>query len=105
MAQIKTNTMEWIKAALIRAIRTAAQTALGMITVGAAVSEIDWLQVLSVAAVAAIYSMLTSVAGLPEVSSNSDSQSVLYTDAVENSTTYSDENGNCWDAVENKKGE
>ena len=55
------------KAALIRAIKTAAQVALGMMTVGMAASEIDWLNVASVSAVAALYSLITSLAGLPEV--------------------------------------
>lgn len=58
---------KWWKAALIRAIKTAAQVALGMITVGMAASEIDWLNVASVSAVAALYSLITSLAGLPEV--------------------------------------
>ena len=57
----------WFKAAAIRAIRTWAQTALGMITVGATLAEIDWSYILSVATVSAIYSLLTSIAGLPEV--------------------------------------
>lgn len=57
----------WFKAAAIRAIRTWAQTALGMITVGATLAEIDWSYILSVATVSAIYSILTSIAGLPEV--------------------------------------
>lgn len=62
----KINT-DWFVAALMRAIRTMAQTALGMFTVGAALHEIDWMYVLSVAVVAGIYSFLTSVAtGLPE---------------------------------------
>lgn len=60
-------TLEWLKAALIRMIRTAAQVALGMITVGMTISQIDWLNVLSVSAVAALYSFLTSViTDLPE---------------------------------------
>lgn len=58
---------KWIKAAGIRAIKTFAQTAASLITVGALVSEIQWGMVLSAAAVAAVYSLLTSVAGLPEV--------------------------------------
>lgn len=58
---------KWWKAALIRAIKTAAQVALGMMTVGMAASEIDWLNVASVSAVAALYSLITSLAGLPEV--------------------------------------
>lgn len=61
-------TVEWLKAALIRAIRTAAQVALGMITVGMTVKEVDWLNILSVSLVAALYSLLTSVVtDLPEL--------------------------------------
>lgn len=61
------NFVKWIKAAGIRAIKTAAQTALGMITVGAAMADINWVAVGSTAAVAAIYSLITSLAGLPEL--------------------------------------
>lgn len=57
----------WIQAAGIRAIKTFAQTALSMLTIGQAFTEIYWLHVLSVAGVAAIISLLTSLAGLPEV--------------------------------------
>lgn len=61
-------TKEWLVAAVIRAIKTFAQTALGFITVGAMFSEIEWVKMLSVAGVAAVYSILTSiVTGLPEV--------------------------------------
>lgn len=59
--------LDWFKAAGIRAIKTFAQSMLSMIAIGAAMSEIQWGYVLSVAVVAAILSMLTSVAGLPEV--------------------------------------
>lgn len=58
---------EWFKCAIIRAIKTMAQTAVSMITVGQAVMEVNWLNVLSVSAVAGVLSLLTSVAGLPEV--------------------------------------
>lgn len=58
---------EWLKAALIRALKTFAQTAAASITVGAAVEEVQWLRVLSVAGVAFVLSMLTSLGGLPEV--------------------------------------
>ena len=51
----------------IRAIKTVAQTAVGMITVGAAISEINWVYVASVSAVAGVASLLTSLAGIPEV--------------------------------------
>ena len=57
----------WIRCALIRAAKTFAQSAAAAIGVGAAISEVAWVEVLSVAAVAALLSMLTSIAGLPEV--------------------------------------
>ena len=64
----KENWKEFLTAAAIRALRTFAQTAIGMITVGSAFSEVNWLQVLSVSGVAAVLSILTSIAtGLPEV--------------------------------------
>ena len=58
----------WLKSASVRALKTCAQTAVGMLTgnlVG--VLEVDWIGVASVAAMAGIVSLLTSVAGLPEV--------------------------------------
>ena len=64
--------MKWWKAAGIRAIKTMAQTASGMIVIGAAVSDIDWMYVGSVSLTAAILSLLTSVAGLPEVDEDED---------------------------------
>lgn len=67
MSQIRTNTSKWIKSALIRAVKTFAQTAISMLTVGQAFIDVNWINVLSVSGVAAIISLLTSVAGLPEV--------------------------------------
>lgn len=67
MSQIKDNTITWAKAAAVRAAKTFCQTALSLLTVGQAFSEISWLHVLSVSGVAAIISILTSIAGLPEV--------------------------------------
>lgn len=58
---------KWICAAGIRAIKTIAQTALGFITVGMTVGEVDWKNVASVAIVAGVYSLITSLAGLPEL--------------------------------------
>ena len=58
---------QWFKAAGIRAVKTMAQTAVSMLTVGQAVIDVNWVNVLSVSAVAGVISMLTSVAGLPEV--------------------------------------
>lgn len=64
---MKWDWMEWLRAALIRAIKTFAQTAAASITVGATMAEVDWLRVLSVSGVAFVLSMLTSLGGLPEV--------------------------------------
>lgn len=65
----KENFVLWIKAAGVRSAKTFAQTMLSLITVGAAFVEIDWMYVLSVSAVAAICSLLTSIGGLPELKS------------------------------------
>lgn len=58
---------KWLKAAGIRALKTFCQTAASMLTIGQALLEIDWVGVLSVSGAAAIISILTSIAGLPEV--------------------------------------
>jgi hypothetical protein len=58
---------EWIKCAGVRAIKTMAQTAVSLITVGATMSEIEWAMVGSASLLAGILSILTSVAGLPEI--------------------------------------
>ena len=61
------NWKKWAIAALIRAIRTFAQSMVAMIGVGAAFNEVDWLKALSVSGVAFVLSILTSLAtGLPE---------------------------------------
>lgn len=57
----------WIKAAGIRAIKTVAQTAVATIGTSAVMGEVNWLMVGSAALLAGILSLLTSVAGLPEV--------------------------------------
>lgn len=58
----------WTKAAAVRAVKTIAQTAVATIGTTAMMSEVDWMMVASTAALAGILSVLTSVAGLPEVS-------------------------------------
>lgn len=63
---------KWVKAAGVRALKTIAQTALGMLTVGMAMEEVKWAYVGSVALVAGVYSLLTSIAGLPEVEMDGD---------------------------------
>ena len=65
---MKRDWKKWILAALIRAVRTFAQTFVGFIAVGAALEEIQWLHALSVSGAAFVLSILTSLAtGLPEV--------------------------------------
>ena len=58
---------EWIKAAAIRAIKTVAQTAVATIGTAAVLSEVNWIMVISAAVLAGVLSVLTSIAGLPEV--------------------------------------
>ena len=57
----------WLKAAGVRAIKTVAQTAVATIGTTAVVSEVDWLMVASASLLAGVLSLLTSIAGLPEV--------------------------------------
>ena len=64
--------LNWLKAAGIRALKTIAQTALGMIAIGAALQDVNWLYVGSVSLTAGILSILTSLAGLPEVESKGE---------------------------------
>lgn len=64
---MKTNFKGWLKAAAIRALKTLAQTAVATIGTCAVLSEVDWVMVASASALAAVLSILTSIAGLPEV--------------------------------------
>ena len=64
------NFKNWLKAAGIRAIKTIAQTAIATIGTSAILSEVNWAVVGSAALLAGILSLLTSVAGLPEVQNN-----------------------------------
>ena len=66
----KIFTKEWFAAAGIRALKTVAQTAVATIGVTAMIHEVDWVVVGSTAALAGILSLLTSIAGLPEVSND-----------------------------------
>lgn len=60
-------TKKWLKAAAVRAVKTVAQTAVATIGTTALITEVNWVVVLSASALAGVLSLLTSVAGLPEV--------------------------------------
>lgn len=63
----KSYWMDWVKKAGVRAVKTIAQAAIAGIGAAAAMGQVDWKYVLSAAVLAGVLSMLTSVAGLPEV--------------------------------------
>ena len=64
----------WIKAASIRAIKTIAQTAVATVGTSAVMSAVDWKMVVSASVLAGVLSLLTSVAGLPEVKGVSENE-------------------------------
>lgn len=66
------KTKMWWKAAGIRAVKTVAQTAVAMIPVAVTIGAVDWVTVVGTAALAGVVSLLTSIAGLPEVDVEGD---------------------------------
>ena len=64
---MKRNWKQWLKAAGVRAVKTVAQTAVATIGASAVISEVDWIMVVSASLLAGVVSLLTSIAGLPEV--------------------------------------
>lgn len=69
---MKTNWKNWLKAAGIRAIKTIAQTAVATIGTAAVLGDVNWMMVGSAAVLAGVLSLLTSVAGLPELNNEED---------------------------------
>ena len=70
------GSIQWWKAAGIRAIKTIAQTAIATIGSSAIISEVNWTVVLSASALAGLLSLLTSIAGLPEVPTNNNTERI-----------------------------
>lgn len=66
------NWKNWIKAAGVRAVKTVAQTAVATIGTAAVLGDVNWVMVASASVLAGVLSMLTSVAGLPEVEEDED---------------------------------
>ena len=64
---MKKNFKKWLKCASIRAIKTICQTAIAMIGTSAVMSEVNWIMVGSASLLSGILSLLTSIAGIPEV--------------------------------------
>lgn len=65
--KVSVNTQKWAKAAAVRAVKTTAQTAVALIPAAVTVAQVDWKMVIGTAVLAGIVSVLTSVAGIPEV--------------------------------------
>lgn len=68
------DTKKWIKAAGVRAVKTMAQTAVAVIETAAVIAAVDWKVVISSSVMAGIVSILTSVAGIPEVQEQEESE-------------------------------
>ena len=68
--KVSVDTKKWIKKASVRAVKTIAQAAIAGIGTAVAMGQVDWKYVLSSAVLAGILSILTSVAGIPEVTEN-----------------------------------
>jgi hypothetical protein len=64
---MKEKFVRWIKAAGVRALKTVAQTAVASIGTAAVLGEVNWVMVLSASVLAGVISLLTSIAGLPEI--------------------------------------
>ncbi len=71
---VSEKTRKWLKAAGIRAGKTMAQTAVALLPAAATITAVDWVTVIGTAALAGVASLLTSVAGLPEVKENKQSE-------------------------------
>ncbi len=73
---MKEKLLKWLRAAGVRAIKTVAQTAVATIGTGAVFSEVNWAMVASASLLAGVLSLLTSVAGLPEIAATEKAETV-----------------------------
>lgn len=71
---MKSKTAKWFHAAGIRALKTFAQTAIAMLGTSMLLSEVDWLSLLSASVLSGLLSLLTSVAGLPELKNSEENE-------------------------------
>ena len=69
---LNVSTRKWLKASVVRAVKTMAQTVIATIGTSAVLGEVNWVMVGSASALAGILSLLTSVAGIPEVGENNE---------------------------------
>ncbi|MFQ9166407.1 MAG: hypothetical protein BHV87_07960 [Clostridiales bacterium 36_14] len=70
--KVSVDTKEWIKAAAVRAVKTMAQASVAGIGAAAVIGQVDWKYVISASLLAGVLSVLTSIAGLPEVENESE---------------------------------
>ena len=75
---MKNKTAKWFHAAGIRALKTFAQTAIAMLGTSMLLSEVDWLSLLSASVLSGLLSLLTSVAGLPELKNSEENENEDY---------------------------
>lgn len=73
--KVSVDTKKWAKAAGIRAVKTVAQAAIAGIGTAAALGQVDWKYVLSASVLAGVISILTSIAGIPEVEEGTENDS------------------------------
>lgn len=72
--KVSVDTKKWLKSAGVRAVKTVAQAAIAGIGTAAAMGQVDWKYVLSASVLAGVISILTSIAGIPEVPEDSEGE-------------------------------